>query len=62
MGFRSVFLTQYMCFKSIPFFSVHWHRYTMPFRLSADPVVSTYAINRFNDGNPDPIGDPSIMG
>ena len=22
----------------------------MPFRLSADPVVSTFAINRFNDG------------
>ena len=52
MGARSVFLTQYMCFNSINIFrSTRCARHTnnMPFRLSANPVVSSFAINRFND-------------
>ena len=49
---RSVFLTQYVCFNSINVFRstrCAWHTNTIPFRLSADPVVSTFAINQFND-------------
>ena len=52
MGARSVFLTQYMCFNSINILcSTRCARRTntMPFRSSADPVVSSFAINRFND-------------
>ena len=52
MGARSVFLTQYVCFNSINIFRstrCAWHTITKPFRLSADPVGSTFAINRFND-------------
>ena len=52
VGARSVFLTQNMCFNSINIFRstrCARHTNTMPFRLSADPVVSTFAINRFND-------------
>ena len=52
MGARLVFLTQYVCFNSINIFRstrCARHTNTMPFRLSADPVVSSIAINRFND-------------
>ena len=52
MGARSVFLTQCVCFNSINIFRITRcarHTNTMPFRLSADPVVSSFAINRFND-------------
>ena len=52
VGARSVFLTQYVGFKSINIFRstrCAKHTNTMPFRLSADPVVSSFAINRFND-------------
>ena len=52
MGARSVFLTQYLCFNSINIFRstrCARHTNTMPFRLSADPVVSSFAINQFND-------------
>ena len=52
VGTRSVFLTQYVCFNSINIFRrtrCARHTNTMPFRLSADPVVSSFAINRFND-------------
>ena len=47
----SVFLTQYVCFNSINIFRTRcaWYTNTIPFRLSADRVVSTFAINRFND-------------
>ena len=51
MGARSVFLIQYLCFKSMNIFRstrCDKHTNTMPFRLSADPVVSNFAINRFN--------------
>ena len=52
-GARSVFLTQYVCFNSINIFRstrCDRHTNTMPFRLSADPVVSSFvAINQFND-------------
>ena len=51
MGARSVFLTQYVCFNSIKIFRstrCAWHITPIPFRLSADPVISTFAINRFN--------------
>ena len=68
MGARSVFLTQYVCFKSINmkkhecikhkhkhkhkkiniFRSTRcaWHTNTISFRLSADLVVSSFAINQ----------------
>ena len=52
MGARSVFLTQYVCFNSINIFRstrCARHANTMSFRLSADPVVSSFAIHRFND-------------
>ena len=52
MGARSVFLTQYVCLNSTILFRstrCAWHITTIPFRLSADPVVSTFAINQFND-------------
>ena len=45
-------LTQYVCFNSINIFRCRrcaLHTKTIPFRLSADPVVSTFAINQFND-------------
>ena len=50
VGARSIFLTQYMCFNSINTFCSKLnvcaaHTNTIPFRLSADPVVSTFAIN-----------------
>ena len=50
--YRPSILTQYVCFNSINIFRsmrCAWHTNTIPFRLSADPVVSTFAINRFND-------------
>ena len=50
VGARSVFLTQ--CFNSINIFrSTRCARHTnnMPIRLSADPVVTSFEINQFND-------------
>ena len=52
MGARSVFLAQYVCFNSTNVFRSTrcvWHITTIPFRLSADPVISIFAINQFND-------------
>ena len=52
MGARSVHPTQYVCFNGITFSRstrCARHTNTMPFRLSADPVVSSFAINRFFD-------------
>ena len=52
MGARPVFMTQYVCFNSITIFRTSRcarHTNTMPFRLSADPVVTSFAISRFND-------------
>ena len=52
MGARSVFFTQYVCFNSMNIFRstrCARHTNTIPFRLPADPVVSRFAINRFND-------------
>ena len=52
-GARLVFFTQYVCFNSINIFRSTTrcarHTNTMPFGLSSDPVVSSFAINRFND-------------
>ena len=52
MGARPVFMTQYLCFNSINIFRTTRcarHTNTMPFRLSADPVVPSFAISRFSD-------------
>ena len=46
---RQVFMTQYVCFNSINIFRTTRcarHTNTMPFSLSADPVVPSFAINR----------------
>ena len=45
-------MTQYVCFNSINILRTTTcarHTNTMPFRLSADPVVPTCAISRFNN-------------
>ena len=52
MGARPVFMTQYVCFNSVNIFRTTRcarHTNTMPFRLSADPVVPSFAISRFSD-------------
>ena len=62
MGARSVVLTQYVCLNSINIFRstrCGCHTNTIPFRLSADPVVSTFAINRFNDAIDSFLGNSS---
>ena len=43
---RSSILTRYVCFNSIV---RDVHGIPTPYRVSADPMVSTFAINRFND-------------
>ena len=52
MGDRSVSLAQYECSNSMNIFRSTrrvWPTTTIPFQLFADLVVSTFAINRFND-------------
>ena len=52
MGARSVSLAQYECSNSMNIFRSTrcvWPTTTIPFHLFADRVVSTFAINRFND-------------